>query len=83
MISKMRKITLQSRLSTILMFHLTLWNTLHMILTPEAMYKVAKPCLIFSQKTLFIILTLNMASQFLTARKIKSIITALAYYSED
>ena len=51
-ISEMRKITLQIRLSMILMFHLTVWKTLHMILTPEAVYKVARFCMIFSQKTL-------------------------------
>ena len=33
-ISEMRKITLQIRLLMIFMFHLMLWKTLHMILTP-------------------------------------------------
>ena len=33
MISEMKKITLQIRLFMILMFHLMLWKTLHMILT--------------------------------------------------
>ena len=52
MISEMRKITLQFSFFMILMFHLMLWKTLHIMLTPQAIYKVAELCLIFSQKTL-------------------------------
>ena len=41
MISEMRKIKLQIRLFVIFMFHLMLWNTLHMILTPLKTFNLA------------------------------------------
>ena len=46
MISEIRKITLQIRLFMIFVFHLMLWKTLHLILTPQAIHAVAKLCLI-------------------------------------